>query len=417
MLDTLLQRADLLLQQGKYAEADKALGEALAMAPDNPLVLSPAAETKIQLDDGKTALELVESAIGLMPDEDGFHYLKARALLELDRYDDAETSLREAINLDPEDADYFALWAAIKLQRKQYKKALEYANKALALEPDNMLGLNTRSQAQLKLNDKEGAFATLKGALHEDPNNPYTHANLGWSKLESGDHKAAMEHFREALKINPNFQMARAGMAQALKARYLPYRLFLKYGFFMGKLTEKYQWFVIIGFYLFVRFLSRLARSSPELEPYLTPIIFTLAIIAFSTWVIGPISNLLLRINPYGRYLLDREEMMSSNVVGACVIIFLIGLLGFIAIGTAPWVALAAFGFFMMIPGSVVFSSRKNKLVLYVFVGGILLAGLLAVMASFSTGQLYSVFATTFVLGIFVFQWVANLFFIREDNV
>lgn len=416
MLETLIQRAQLLMQQGKYQEANKVMSEAIAMAPDNAMLLAMYSEVKIQMDQNTEALELIESAIGLEPDEEYFHYVRAKALLGPERYDESEQALQEAISLDPTYADAFALWATIKLRRKQYQDSLELANKALALEPENLLALNTRSSAQLKLNDKEGAFATIEGALNEDPNNAYTHANYGWGLLEKGDHKKAMTHFKEALSQDPNMMMAQAGMAQALKANYLPYRWFLKYSFWIGNLTAKYQWGVIIGFYILMRLLQRVARSNPELEPFLTPIIILGAIIAISTWVLAPISNLLLRINPYGRYLLDKDETRSSNLVGASLVVFVFGLIGYLFEGIDPWATVAAFGFLMMIPLSVLFSSTKNKYLLYAYTAGLTIAGLLAIYSSFSTGELFSEYAGIFALGIFAFQWLANFFLIKDDN-
>ena len=124
-------------------------------------------------------------------------------------------------------------------------------------------------------------------------------------------HKKALEHFKEALTNDPTFKYAQAGMMQALKATNPIYRLFLKYSFWMNNLTAKYQWGVIIGFYLGFKALKTIARNNEALQPYLTPLIIALALVAFSTWVIAPISNLFLRFNKYGQLLLDKKEKMS----------------------------------------------------------------------------------------------------------
>ena len=65
----------------------------------------------------------------------------------------------------------------------------------------------------------------------------------------------ALEHFKESLSKDPNFEFAQVGLLEAIKATNPIYRLFLKYAFAMSKLTAKYQWAVIIGFYLLFKLL------------------------------------------------------------------------------------------------------------------------------------------------------------------
>ncbi len=143
-----------------------------------------------------------------------------------------------------------------------------------------------------------------------------------WKKEKT---KKRLEHFREALRINPGFEYARSGMAEALKARYWLYKLFLKYAFWIGNLTAKYQWAVIIGLYIAFRLLNTLAQSNEALRPYLTPVIILFALFAFSTWIITPVSNLFLRLNPFGKYLLDKNEIRSSNLVGGSFLVCVAG--------------------------------------------------------------------------------------------
>ncbi len=416
MTDQLITRAQILLQQKKYDEAAKLLGDILRQDPNNVHVLAMLSEVKLQQEKYKEADDLISTAISLAPDEGVLFYIKAKIAHQQDRYDEAENLLAQAIQIDPYDADHFALWAAIKLERKQYDKALELANQALERDSENILGLNTRSMALLRLDRKDDAFQTIEGALAEDPNNAYTHTNYGWGLLEKGNHNKALEHFREALRNDPNFRYAQAGMMEALKARYWFYRVFLKYVFWIGNLTEKYQWGVILGFYFGSRFLSSVARSNPALEPWLTPIVMLLALVAFSTWVITPISNLFLRLNPYGKHLLDREETLSSNFVGVSLGIFLIGLAAYFATGQEPWLALTAYGFAMMVPFSAMFTKSKYNL-LTIYAGGMAVIGALAVFTSFATGELFNGFSSLFLIGFIAFQWMVNFVKIRGSNV
>ena len=416
MTDQLIIRAQILLQQKKYDEASKLLADILRQDPANIHVLAMLSEVQLHLGKHPEAEELINSAIGLAPDESDLYYIKARVVYHLDRYDEAEGLLEHAILIDPSDAAYFALWAGIKLERKQYDKALELANRSLELDPENIQGLNVRSTALIKLDRKEEAFQTIEGALNEDPNNAYTHSNYGWGLLEKGDHRKALGHFREALRNDPNFRYAQAGMMEALKARYWFYRVFLKYVFWIGNLTAKYQWGVILGLYFGTRLLSSLARNNAALQPYLTPLVLLLVLIAFSTWVITPLSNLFLRLNPYGKHLLDKKEIQSSNFVGISLGVFLIGLAGYLFSGAEPWLALAAYGFAMMVPFSAMFTPAKyNSLTIYA--GAMAVIGALAVLTAFATGTVENIFSIVFLFGFIAFQWVVNYVSIRRGNV
>lgn len=416
MTDPRLSKVTILIQQKKYAEAEQLLKDFLSTDASNVSYLTLLAEVNLQQNKLDNARSIISNAIGISPDSPHLFYIKSRIAIQEDKYDEAEKDLAHSLELDPNDADYFALWASIKLSRKQYDAALELANKSLAIDSENLLGLNIRSSALLKLNKSEESFATIEGALREDPNNAYTHANYGWGLLEKGQHKKAMEHFKESLKNDPNFTYAQAGMIEALKATNPIYKLFLKYAFWIGNLTSKYQWAVIIGFWFGVKALKAIAKSSETLQPYLTPLIIALGIVAFSTWVISPISNLFLRFNRYGKFLLDKNEKMSSNFVAASFGIFLIGLACYFMLGDDKFIAVAVFGFTMMVPFGSMFARAKNKNVLLIYAVVMAIVGLGAIGVTFSTGQLFNGLTTIYIIGFVGFQWVANYFLIKDSN-
>lgn len=397
--DKRLSKVEILIQQKKFIEAEKVLSDLLGEDSNNIQFLSLLAEVYLQQDKFEKANTIILGAIGLSPDSPYLFYIKSRIAIQQDNLNEAEKNISQAIELDPYDADYFALLANIKVGRKQFNEALEIANRALEIDAENLLALNTRSTALNKLNRSEESFETIEGALREDPNNAYTHANYGWGLLEKGNHKAALEHFKEALTNDPNFEYAQSGMLQAIKAVNPVYRLFLKYSFWMGKLTAKYQWGVIIGFYLGIRALETIARNNATLQPYLTPLIIVLALVAFSTWVITPISNLFLRFNKYGQLLLDKKEKKSSNFVAASLGAFIIGLILYFVMSDERFLTIAVFGFAMMLPFSAMFSPSKYKNSLLIYSIIMTVIGLSAIGITFATGELFNKMTTFFIVG------------------
>lgn len=414
--NTDLAKIDILFQQQKFVEAERILKDLLAQDASNVYYLSLLAEANLQQDKYEVAEQVINNAIGLSPDSAHLFYIKARIAIQQDKLKEGEEYILQAIELDAYDADYFSLLANIKLARKQYQEALDFAENALQIDAENLLGINIRSTALLKLNKVEESFNTIEGALREDPNNAFTHANYGWGLLEKGNHKKALEHFKESLKNNPNFDYAQAGMMEALKASNPIYRMFLKYAFWMGNLTSKYQWFVIVGFYFGIRGLRAVAEANENLQPYLVPLIILLSLVAFSTWVITPISNLFLRFNKYGQLLLDKDEKMSSNFVAASFITFLLGAVGYFALSREEFLTVAVFGFTMMVPLSVVFSPTKYKFALPGYAVLMLVVGVAAIGLAFATGEVFNGASLLYVFSFIAFQWVANFLVIKEGN-
>ena len=416
MNDQLLTRAEILIQQKRYAEASDLLQELLTTDPNNVFVMAMLAEVKVHSGEFSTAEHHIDQAIGMAPDLDQLHFIRAQVMLQTDRADDAEAELKTAASINPAQPQYFAFWSHVKLSRKKYGEALELAEKALELDAQNILAINARSTALLKLNRKEESFAAIQGALREDPNNAFTHANYGWSELEKGDHRRALKHFQESLKIDPSNEYAQAGMLQALKARYLLYRWFLQYAFWMSNLTSRYQWAVIIGFYLAFRVIRGISNSNPSLAPFLQPVLVLMGVVAFSTWVTAPLSNLFLRLNTYGKHLLSKEEKLSSNLVGIALGVALLGLVGYLTTSSVVALAITIYGLGMMVPCSMIFLETKNKYAFPIYCGSMAVVGLLAVASTITTGQLYSTMGTIFVLGFVGFQWFANFLMIKRDN-
>lgn len=417
MKDTRLSRALILFEQSRYKEAEKILKNMLSEDADNIELLSIFAEVNLQQNKIDIAQEVIENAIGLAPDVPNLFYTKSRIEIQKGKFKEAEKSIEQSISMNPYNADYFAVLANIKLTRKKFEEALEIANRSLEIDAENLIALNARSSALLKLNRSEESFETIENALKEDPNNAFTHANYGWGLLEKGDHKKALEHFKESLQNDPNFGYAQSGMLEAIKASNPIYNLFLKYSFWMSNLTSKYQWGVIFGFYFVFKVLRTIAKRSDTLQPYLIPLLIVLGLIAFSTWVITPISNLFLRFNPYGQLLLDEKEKMSSNFVAGSLILFLVGIILYFLADDVNLLVLSVFGFTMMIPFSVMFSETKTKNALLIYTVILAVVGIAAIGFTFLSGEIFNQLSILYLLGFVVFQWFSNYMLIKESNV
>lgn len=415
MITNAIERARLLMEQNRYKEAEKEIRKNLSEDPGNPDLLSMLSICKLQEKQYKEAEELIQIAIGLAPANPALIYVYANILFEQDKYQEAEKHIRAAISLDPYNADFFAVLSAIFLRKKEWEKSLEYANKGLEISPDNITCLNLRSTALIKLDRKEASYSTIHDALQYDPDNANTHANLGWGLLEKGDHKKALEHFRKSLQTDPGSEYAKQGLVEALKSKYWLYRMFLKYAFWISNMKSGAQWTVLIGFYLGSRAVRMVASTYPSLEPFVTPMIILYVLFAISTWIMAPLSNLFLRWNVYGRYALSKTEIQTSNFVGVSLAIGLLSWVAFFLTSMDVFFMSGIFGVTMMVPLSsmLIPENPRKKLALIAYAAGLGAAGITGLTLMVFGNPAFETVGTTYIVGIALYQWVANAVLIR----
>ncbi len=410
-----LERAELLIHQGNYKKAEEELHQALQKEPTNFFALYYLAVIQYQKGDYKKALTTVENSIAQNPENATAFYLKGQICFKLDQLKEAEENALKAIELDSYHADFFALMSSIYLEKRDHAEAVNWANKGLEVDPGNLPCLNFRSAALTQSGKSEEAFQTIETALNEDPGNPFTHANYGWGKIYQGKHKEAMEHFREALRNDPQNEYAKAGLVEALKARSPLYSLYLRYATWMARQKGSTQWIVIIGFLILTRLLRSAADTNPQLRAFLIPVVVLFVIVAFSTWIISPVHDLILFLNPYGKYALSRKERLSASLVGVALAISALSVLAYIFLPIAAFMALAVFGFTITIPVGNMFTppkEKKQRIVIFYSIG-LAITGLAAVGVSVASGQLVNTFSIIYILGLVAFQWMFNFLAIK----
>ncbi|MDB4459316.1 tetratricopeptide repeat protein, partial [bacterium] len=239
--------------------------------------------------------------------------------------------------------------------------ALEASERGLELDPEDDTCVNFRAMALTKLGRKKEADETIQAALKRDPENSYSQANLGWQLLEKGEPEKAMLHFQEALRIDPENEWARDGIIHALKARYFIYGLFMKYIFFMARLTSGVQVGIVIGGYFLIRTLLGFARENQEHMIWILPIVIAYVAFALLTWTADSVFNLALRMNKYGKLALPPQQVFESNIFASFLFPGLIFIGLWIAgISDRDLLSCALVCGLMLIPLSATFKSNKG---------------------------------------------------------
>lgn len=316
----MLDKAHILLEQGRYADAEKEIAKALVLDPEDDEAYGLLGRLKIDQGLPKEAFEPLTKALQVNPEEDFYIYLKAFAYYKLDNYDAAMLSLDEAIRQNPYNAGYFGLYAYCYIGVRQFADALEKANEGLALNAEDKFCLNARATALNKMGKVDEAIETMRDSLASDPDSDFTHVTVGWNYLEKGKHKKANEHFRESLRINPANNAARDGLKESLKSEIPPYRWLLMYGMWLHNQGRGAQIGITIGLYLAFRFVGGALASLPVPFNYIgILIIFLYLALVFCSWLINPIANFILSFHKEGKYAITNSERINGQTVVAAV--------------------------------------------------------------------------------------------------
>lgn len=405
-----LDRAVLLLQQSRPADAVRELGRVLAEQPDHSLALSYLALAQSHLGQHTEALRAADQAVLHTPDFDFAHYARAQALHRADRDDDAKPSAEEAIRLSPDDERNHALLASIRLSLRDWAGALEAAERALAINPGHVPSANLRAMALVRLGRMSEATQAVAYALENDPNDALSHANQGWNELHHNRPRPAMEHFREALRLSPDFEYARQGMLEALRARNPVYRLLLRYFLWMGRQSRRLQWAVVIVSFLGLEGVRAVASENPDAGTYLWPLVYAFYAFVYLSWTAGPMFNLALRFDRFGRLVLSRDERVASNWFAACLALAGAG-------GWVAWKVESSLGLLIAIVGLILSMcvaltfSRQGKQRRYfglatIFQAALGLGGLAIAVAGFPVG---GTALEVFLVGFLLMQIMANV--------
>jgi tetratricopeptide (TPR) repeat protein len=377
-----LDRAFLLYHQSRYDLAEKELRPALAADPDDATAHALLALCLAQLKKFDAATEEAERAIACGPGLAFAHFALATARYRRNHYPEAEAATREAIRLDPADPDHYALLAATRADQGDWRGALAAADEGLGYDPEHAACVNVRAMALVKLDRRAEAGATIEGALARDPDDAFTHANRGWALLHDTDPKRALEHFREALRLDPDLEFARAGMIEAMKARYWVYRQVLRYFLWMSRLSPQARWGLVIGLLVLQRVVARVAVTNRDLQPVLEPILIAYLVFVVTTWTAVPLSNLLLRLNRFGRLALSPDQRAASSWVGGCLAVAIAGV-GYGVVAPPPfdppgWMTALAF-VILVFPVNAIFDCQPGwpRRVMAAYAAGMLLVALI----------------------------------------
>ena len=403
MSSSALERGIQLFELGRYEEAITYLNDDLTSWQNKYYK----ALCLFNLSEYSKAEALANELLSESPDNPYVFYLKAQIQIHQDQSFLALNYIDQAIALNPMEADFFGTKSGILLGEKSYKEALKVANEGLKLDPRNSLCLNLRAKLLTKLKKKEDANETVEFLLQDNPEDSFSHANVGWVALEQGNTEKALHHFKEALKFNPMNDYAREGMSTAIKSKNLVYKWYLKYAFWMSNQSPRNQWIFIIGLYVAYR-IGVSVLSGAGFSYLAVPLMIAYVVFALGSWIMEPLSNTILSLDRYGKYLLGKNERMSGAAFGILAISGLVSLILFYALGVDLALLLAVTFFCTLIPLPRAFLQySKNSRLFGIGYGSLMLA--VGLVGPLLLNNYETLGIAVFIMMV-AFTWINNIF-------
>lgn len=361
--DSMIQKGLILLKQNRYNEAAQIFQDILGQNPHNPYALNLLATCQYHLPGQRSkALETIQQALHLEPDDPSHYEMQALILTDLDRHNQAMQAIQKALGLDPDSCFGHAVRSYIFIKQEQWPHAEQAARKALSLNADDLFAGNLLATALRMQNKLDESQTLIFDTLAKEPEDALSHSNCGWVYLQRKDYSKALVHFREALRLDPMLETARIGMLETFKSKSLFYRFYLNYSFFMAQQTKAVRILIIMSLLVVFRLLRNWLRFS--FEGRLAPLAIVVGLLYlfffFWTWLSGGLGNFIILNDRFARYALNREEKLEAVLVGGSVVLGIVILAFAFVVTVNPLLILGGTLILAAIPWTCIFNNQNK---------------------------------------------------------
>ena len=197
---------DQILQALRQNEAVQAVQLAQAWTRDEPgsadahRLLALALQQQGQ---AEAAMEALQQALQLAPDDARLHLQHAGLLLALRQFEGADEALLRTTGLDPNAFSAYLMQAHLAVGRNDFDEAQRLSTLAARIEPDHPELLTIDGLVALRRGDVDRALALLSAATQALPDDTRVLYALGSAYLAKDMLAFAEQAFRRVLALNP----------------------------------------------------------------------------------------------------------------------------------------------------------------------------------------------------------------------
>lgn len=152
----------------------------------------------------EAALESVQQALALAPDDADLHLLHAGLLLALRQVDAASGALDRTTALNPNDLSAYLMQAHLALARHDTEEAERLTRTAARVNEDHPEVVALQGMVALRRGDNDRALALLSAASQMLPNDLRVMYALGFAHIGKGTLAFAEQAFRRVIELKPD---------------------------------------------------------------------------------------------------------------------------------------------------------------------------------------------------------------------
>jgi len=208
----------VLLRQGKRAEAAEVNNEVLKENPKDPDAKSLSASFLLDQGDVNAALTQLQAVVTGSPDNAVAHFQLGRAYLASGRQDGREAARQQferAIQLQPTLLQPRIGLAELQVRHGEYEAALDTVQTILQRDPGNLNAKMIESQALLGQKKYGKSDELLAEALKTNPSSPQVYYQVGRTALAESKPKEAETAFQRAYELNPTNAQSLLGVVES----------------------------------------------------------------------------------------------------------------------------------------------------------------------------------------------------------
>ncbi len=189
---------------GDLDAAEIAYREILAMSIDHPGALNLLGALHQQKGDTPAAIEFLEKAIRIAPENADFHSNLSAAYFSKRDFERATECLETALSYQPDNPSANANMASVLLEQKRFDKAYFFAKKAHQASPAVFKYAKQLGDSCCQTDRFEEAIDAFGACIDINPENAEVVNSLGYACERLGNSVEAERYYRAALDIRPN---------------------------------------------------------------------------------------------------------------------------------------------------------------------------------------------------------------------
>lgn len=209
-------RGDLLRNQKKLAEAEKAYSTGLSHRPDHLGTLIARAAARVHLSDDKGATADLDAVNKQTPGHPLMFHLRGVMLYKEKKYAEAKTSFESVLRTNPNYAPTILWLGLTDYALNNLEQAVQSLSRYVSAVPGASQVQAVLAVAKARLGGKSAAAETLAFLDKLNVNDPQSLALIGQAHLLAGDSDASSRYLARAVEKNPNATDPRVNLVAAL---------------------------------------------------------------------------------------------------------------------------------------------------------------------------------------------------------